>query len=815
MERLWNLYGPSEDTTYSTGSLVEPGLAGEPAIGWPVAGSRGYVVDASLRLQPPGVRGELCLGGGGLARGYMGRPELTAERFVPDPLSGEPGGRLYRTGDLTRRRPDGALEYLGRLDHQVKIRGFRIEPGEIEAVLLSHPEVREAVVVAREGALVAYVSLTSEGLDLAAYLRSRLPAPFVPSAFVVLPALPLTPNGKVDRKALPAPERIGQRIFEEPVGPVEEALAEVWTDVLGRDRVGRHESFFELGGHSLLATRVLSRISRRFGVDLPLGALFESPTVAALAGRIAAAGGDAAPPLRPVLVPHEGRQDLPLSFAQQRLWFLDQLQPGSAAYNMPGAAFLEGPLAPAALAASLTALVARHEALRTRFAERDGRPVQIIDPPQPVELSMVEASEEEAYTLVQREAARPFDLGRGPLLRAGLVRLDPERHLLWLVLHHIVADGWSLGVLIGDLAALYAGLSLPELPVQYADYAIWQREQPADLDWWKERLAGAPETLELPADRPRPAVRTQRGFQVRTSLPPDLADGLRDLCRQRGATLFLGLLAAFETLLLRYTGQEDLLVGSAVANRNRPEVEGLIGLFANTLVLRGDLAGDPSFAEALDRAREGTLSAFAHQDVSIEKLVEELHPGRELGQNPLFQVVIVLQNAPIRLELPGLTLRRVEVETGTAKFDLTLELTESAEGLTAVWELSSDLFEPATGRRMAAHFESLVRSAVAAPDQRLSDLTLLGEDERRQLLFEWKLGSYGSAAGAAGDTGPPPVRRAGPEHAGPDRARRGQPGADVWRAGRAGQPPGPSSPGPGRPARDPGGRAPRTVTGND
>ncbi len=456
--RLWDLYGPSEDTTYSTGAEVRAGDPDEPSIGWPVAGSRAYVVDAVLQPLPVGVPGELCLGGGGLARGYLDRPDLTAERFVPDPFS---GGRLYRTGDLARRRPDGNLEYLGRLDHQVKIRGFRIEPGEIEAALLSHPGVREAVVVARDEALVAYVALTSETPDLAAYLRSRLPAPFVPSAFVVLPALPLTPNGKVDRKALPAPERMGAQTVEEPVGPVEEALAGIWAEVLGLDQVGRHESFFELGGHSLLAVQVASRVRRVLGREIPLTDIFEAPTVATLAKRLG--DGLGAAPSPPPLLPADPElraAPAPLSFAQERLWFLNRLDPGSAVYNMPAAVRLTGDLAASALGRALAEIVRRHGALRAVFHPGEEGPVQVVSKagfPLPwIDLTeLVREVEPEARRITREEASRPFDLEAGPVFRAMLFRLGPGDHLLLVNLHHIVSDGWSLGLLVRELTFLY------------------------------------------------------------------------------------------------------------------------------------------------------------------------------------------------------------------------------------------------------------------------------------------------------------------------------------------------------------------------
>jgi len=764
--RLYNLYGPSEDTTYSTWTLIAPGT--DVTIGRPVDGTRAYVVDAHGELVPVGVPGELLLGGGGLARGYLGRPELTAERFVPDPW-GE-GERLYRTGDLVRRRPDGDLDFLGRIDHQVKIRGFRVELGEIEAALAAHPAVRVAAVLAipePDGGrrLAAYVvardGAAAEPAILRAFLKERLPDAFVPTGWKVLESLPLSPNGKVDRKALGrlTPESEAAGGGAEPRTPVERELAALVGEALGVMGVGLYDDFFALGGHSLLAARVASRASRLFGVDLPVSALFQAPTVAALAERIAALAGGAvvAPPVVPALRPHEEREDLPLSFAQQRLWFLDRLQPGGAAYNMPGAAELVGPLDVEALAAALSEVVRRHEALRTRFVVHGGHPVQLVDPPAPpvletvleiVDLSGLATADGEAAARMDAEAARPFDLSRGPLLRAALLRLAPERHRLLLTLHHMVADGWSLGILLDELAALYGAFAagrpspLAEPPVQYADFVVWQRHWltgealDRQLAWWTEQLAGAPTLLELPADRPRPAVRTERGGVVRAALPAVLAEGVRALARRRGATPFMALLAAFQTLLVRVTGQEDLLVGSAVAGRTRPEVEGLIGFFANTLVLRGALAGDPSFLDALEQARQRTTGAWAHQDLPVERLVEELQPGRELGLTPLFQAVFVLQSAPVGLELPGLAVRRLPVASGTAKFDLTLELTEQEDGLAAAWELSRDLFEETTVERLAGWFGRLLAGAVETPERRLSELPLLAEAELRQLLVE-------------------------------------------------------------------------------
>jgi amino acid adenylation domain-containing protein len=761
--KLWDLYGPSEDTTYSTGAPVRAGDPGEPSIGRPVAGSRAYVLDRSLHPAPLGIPGELCLGGGGVARGYLGGPELTAERFVPDPFAHELGARLYRTGDLARRAADGSLDYLGRLDHQVKIRGFRIEPGEIEAALLEIPGVREAAVVPRDGVLVAYVA-GGQG-SFQDHLRARLPAPFIPSFFVLLDALPRTPNGKLDRKALPAPEVTGKAGFEPPSGPVEEALAALFAEALGVDQVGAMADFFTLGGHSLLAARLLSRISRDFGVDLPLATLFRAPTVRALAAAVQM-GASASPAELVSPLPGMGRGEpgegpgVRATFAQQRLWLLDRLRPGDATYNMPGALALDGPLNIPALAAAFGAVVRRHESLRTRFASREGEPVQLIDPPRDgafplpvIDLSGLPAlvRDETAGVLSAAEAAQPFDLTTGPLLRVTLLRLAPDRHLELLTLHHIVADGWSLGVLAREIETLYASFSaglppaLPDLPMQYADFAVWQRRTLAGdvldrlLAWWTDRLAGAPTVLELPADHPRPAVRTARGARVESLLPEALATDLRGLSRKRGTTLFLTLLAGFEALLLRHTGQEDLLVGTATANRSRPGTEGLIGLFADTLVLRAELAGDPGFLTALDHARETALGAFVHQDLPFERLVEALQPERRAGEMPLLQAVLVFQAESPEPALPGLAVRRVLVDSATAKFDLTLELEESPAGIRASWELSRDLFDPATIARLAGRFTNLLAGAVADPTARLSALPLLGDTERRQ-LFEAGVG---------------------------------------------------------------------------
>ncbi|MFP5285119.1 MAG: condensation domain-containing protein, partial [Thermoanaerobaculia bacterium] len=654
--------------------------------------------------------------------------------FLPDPLAEEPGGRLYRTGDLVCRRPDGRLRFLGRIDDQVKIRGVRVELGEVEAALRRCPGVREAAAAVRDGRLAAwYVPGPEEPSPdrLREWLRARLQEAMVPAAFVAVPALPLTPSGKIDRRALPDPAPAAEE-GGPPAGPVEQAVAEVWCSVLGIARVGRRHGFFELGGHSLLATRVMSRVNRLFGTDLPLRALFEAPTVADLALLVAAAVRD------PLPLPDFRRvpRGVPLapSFAQERLWVLHQMVPDSPLYNVFQALDLSGPLDEAALERAFSEAARRHETLRTRFEIVRGRPMQVVEPHRPRPLPVVDLRglppalrQEEADRLVREEARRPFDLLRGPLLRLALLRLGGSSRLL-LNLHHVLCDGWSLDVLAREVAALYRGRTLPELPFQYADYADWQRRWPAELldrqlAWWRERLAGlAP--LELPADLPRPPLQSFRGGLVLAALPPGLPDRLRELAGKRQATLFLLLLAGWQVLLHRLTGREDLAVGTPVANRGWPEVEGLVGLFANTLVLRAGLSGEPGFAEVLERTRETALAAFSRQDLPFERLVAELAPERDLSRTPVFQVVFSMQDLPPLLE-PGGGLRGelAEVHTGTAKFDLWLQVDRTAaRGETPAWSLRAEyptaLFDAATVRRWLGHLRVLFEGIAAKPEAR-------------------------------------------------------------------------------------------------
>jgi amino acid adenylation domain-containing protein/non-ribosomal peptide synthase protein (TIGR01720 family) len=749
--RFLNLYGPTEATIWATWAECREGE--KPLLGRPISGVRALVLGRDLDLLPAGAPGELCLGGAGLARGYLRRPDLTAERFVPAPFAATPGARLYRTGDLARFR-DGALEFLGRTDRQVKVRGFRVEPGEIEAALLRLPGVREAAVVMREGRLVAFVAPPgSEGLREA--LRAFLPEPLLPSEIVGLDELPVAASGKVDRRTLERMEisSTGETSAAPPRTPAEEVVAGIFAALLGRERVSRAESFFDLGGHSLLAAQVVSRLLEAFGVELPLQRIFASPTVEGVAAQLEAARSAGETVEGPPLVPVARDGEIPLSFAQQRLWFLEQLAPGGAAYHIPAALRLRGGLDVAALEASLRAIVDRHEALRTAFPAVGGRAVQAIsrrcDPGLPL-VDLTGRGEDEARRLAAEEAARPFDLERGPLLRARLLRLAPEEHVLLLVLHHIVADGWSVGVFTRELAGLYPAAvegrpsPLPPLSLQPADVAVWQRSRLAGeglergVAWWRERLAGAPTDLDLPTDRPRPPVRSSRGALLPVEIPAEAARAAAALARSRNATLFMVLLAAWDTLLLRLTGETDLLTGTPIAGRDRTGMEDLIGLFVNTLAVRVDLGGDPPFAEAVARARAASLDAWTQREVPFEELVDAVAPERDLARPPLIQVLLALQNAPGgTLELPGLALEPLEVETGAAKLDLTLTLVEEGGGLTGVLEIDRDLFDRTTGHRLARRFALLLAAAVAAPERRVGDLPWLDAAEEAQVVREW------------------------------------------------------------------------------
>ena len=768
---LENQYGPSESHVASSFLLRGDVHKWEelPPIGRSIANTQLYVLDQRMQLVPVGVSGELYIGGECVARGYLNRPEITAEKFVPDPFAEQNGARLYGTGDLVRYLASGDIEFLGRADHQVKIRGYRIELGEIEVALREHEAVRDVIALAQKsdaGAnrLVAYL-LVEQGVqvstaELQQFVRERLPEYMIPAAFVLLEAFPLTPSGKVNRLALPEPE-LSQlahgMTLDVPLTPAEEVLAGLWSSVLKVERVGQHNTFFELGGHSLLATQLMSRVRDTFHVELPLRHLFEAPTVAGLARRIETARRAEQKVAAPPLLRATREASMPLSFAQQRLWFIDQLRLDTSAYNIPGAVHLQGSLDVGGLARSVNAVIERHEVLRTTFEVLNGEPRQVIAPFQSSELPVIDIStlpsekrEPEAMRLAAEDGRRPFDLSVGPLLRASLLRLGAEEHVLLFTMHHIISDGWSMGILIKEVVTLYSAYStdsssvLPELPIQYADYAVWQRAWLKDevldeqLQYWRAQLAGAPPVLALPTDHARPPRLTHRGAIEMCSVPAELAEALKRLSQAEGVTLYMVLLAAFKVLLYRYTEAEDLVVGTPIANRTQAETEGLIGFFVNTLVLRTRLSEELSYRELLGRVREVCLDAYAHQDLPFEKLVEDLQPERRLNQAPLFQVMFTVENTPrVPLELGGLQLSSLEVDTESAKFDLLFALHEIGGSLSGTLSYNAELFEAATIRRLLTHYQQLLAGIVSNCDQRLLALPLLTDAERGQLLWEW------------------------------------------------------------------------------
>ncbi|MFZ0751733.1 MAG: amino acid adenylation domain-containing protein, partial [Pyrinomonadaceae bacterium] len=768
---LDNQCGPSE--THAVAAFMLPTATSEwpalPPIGRPLANAQLYILDAHMQPTPVGVPGELYIGGDCLSRGYLNRADLTAERFVPNPFSNK-GKILYRSGDVVRYLPTGDVEYLGRKDAQVKVRGFRIELGEIEIALGSHGSVREVAVIVREDVpgdkrLVAYIvpepEQSPELEELRGYLQERLPDYMVPSAFVLLAELPLTPSGKVNRRALPAPEAGGELTgsgrYEMPRTAIEELVSGIWADVLKVREVGVTENFFALGGHSLLAIQLISRVRKALQVEMSLQMLFDRPTVRAMAAEVAEAlRGGAGTAVE--LIERINREDaLPVSFAQQRLWFIDQLEPASATYNLPATVRLIGQLDVSALEQTLSEIVRRHEVLRTTFSTAAEDAVQIIHPAAAIRLDRQDLSllpEAERATaarrLVQAQAQQPFDLAAGPLLRASLIKLSEVEHIVQFTMHHIITDGWSMGVLIREMAALYQAFSagqpspLPELEIQYADFAAWQRQWlqgetlAKQLSYWRKQLAGAPAVLELPTDQPRPAVQSHRGATHSVTIPAEVLRSLKQLSRQEGVTLFMTLLAAWQTLLSKYSGQEDIVVGSPIAGRNRAEIESLIGFFVNTLVLRCNLSGDPSFRDLLQQVREVTLGAYAHQDLPFEKLVEELQPERSLSHSPLFQVLFSLQNiAAETLELPGLELSSWETGQQTAKFDMTLAVQEAADVLNCTLEYNTDLFAPTTIEQMLRHFARLLESISTDAQQPLSEMQMMSIPELRQLLVEF------------------------------------------------------------------------------
>jgi amino acid adenylation domain-containing protein len=780
--RLINTYGPTEATIVSTRreltSAAAADFAGEVPIGRPIEDARAYVAGPGQELLPPGLDGELLLGGAGLTRGYLGRPDLTAERFVPDPYSGEAGARLYRTGDLVRLRPGGDLEFRGRTDQQVKVRGYRIELGEVESALRDLPAVRDAVVVAQEARgggkrLVAWI-VPLEGQEptageLRGALQDALPEYMVPAAFAFLAELPVTPGGKVDRRAVARMEAEETRPdlgidFAAPRSQVEEMLVEIWRDLLGMEKIGVHDDFFQLGGHSLLVAKLASRVRQAFHVELPMVEVFKTPTVADLAAAVERAErAEEVPELPPISRAPRDRP-LPLSFPQERVWFLDQLSGGSnIAYNFQVTIWFRGALDVAALHATLEEIVRRHEILRTTFPAVDGRPVQVIHSAASVALPIVDlrgVPEEERQAAAERLVAEatqvPFAVTRLPLIRWTLLRLADDLHELIQVEYHFVHDGWSFAVMLREIKAIYTALAagepspLPELPVQYADFAVWQRSWMESevmdhmLGYWRRKLAGSPTALELPTDRPRPVRPSFAGELRLLRIPPELYQELRDFSRRQRVTLFMSMLAGYYALLHRYTGQEDVLVGTTNANRRLREIEGMIGMVVNSLVLRGDLAGDPTFAELLARVRDMTIETQLYQDTPLERLVQELRPERQLSRNPLFQVMFHFHDAGVPdLDFAGLKCGFLVRGNRTSKMDLNVIVipraeqrvglgTASAEDLRALlhWEYNTDLFDAATMERMIACYLNLLAAAARNPGLRISELPLLDAAEQ-------------------------------------------------------------------------------------
>ncbi len=774
--RLLNTYGPTEVTVAATiCDLTSTDLSGGAFRGVPIGRAiqnvQVYVLDRNLRPVPIETPGELYVGGVGLARGYLNRPDLTAERFIPNPFSAEPGARLYRTGDVARWLPDGMLEYLGRVDRQVKIRGHRIELEEIESVLQTHPDIRGVAVEVREDLpgdkrLVAFI-ITAPGSTLSVnhlrgFLKEQLPDYMIPSTFVELDALPLTPTGKIDRTALRAPVNSRAAIlhlkteYVAPRNPTEQLLAHVWGEILDIKDVGVHDNFFELGGHSLLATQMFSRLRALFQVEPPLRAVFETPTIAGLGQWLTEQQSRGLGRLAVPITPVSREGSLPLSFAQERMWFLHQLAPESSAYNIPVSVRLIGPLNKEAFAHSLHELVRRHESLRTTFHHTESRPVQVIHPFQPPTITEVdlrtrpkERRGDEVTKLVTDEGRRSFDLTNGPLIRVMMIQVSDEEHVVVLTTHHIISDQWSYGVIGRELVQCYNAFCdgqppqiEPPLEIQYADFACWQRDWlrgpvlDEQLSYWKAHLAGVP-VLALPTDRPRQAVHSFRGTLISLDLPHSLIDGLKHLSVQDGVTLYMTFLAGFVALLHRLTGQEDIAVGTPIANRNWLAIEGLVGSFVNTLVLRTDVSGEPTFHDLLARVRDVALGAYAHQDLPFEKLVEELHPDRSHGGLPLVQVLFNFANTPFgRLDFKHLSWAPFEIDRGSSQFDLSLSIDPTVSRRVYL-EFDTDLFNRASMERWLTHYRTLLEAIVEQPETAVSRLRLLPESERRQILMEW------------------------------------------------------------------------------
>ncbi|MHC5595005.1 MAG: amino acid adenylation domain-containing protein [Nostoc sp.] len=781
-QRLLNAYGPTESTTFACWYQVQdiPEGATNVPIGRPLSNTQIYILDSQLQPVPVGTPGELYIGGDGLARGYLNRPELTEEKFIPNPFEGAGGRRLYKTGDLACFLPDGNIQFIGRVDNQVKIRGFRIELGEIEALLSQHSDVQQAVVIVREDIpgdqrLVAYIvpnqKLDASATTLKHFLQEKLPNYMVPAAFVILDSLPLTPNGKVDRRNLPGGDRTRpvEQTFVAPCNPIQETLAVIWAQLLGLEQIGVNDNFFQLGGHSLIATQILSRVRQVFQVELPFQHIFENPTIAGLAQLIEQHSRQEKQLQRPTIQPIAREGLLPVSFAQERVYFIQQLAPESKAYQFQATMRFQGQLNVPVLQQCLNEIVLRHEIFRTTYPAVNGRLFQVIHPAQPISFQLIDLQtfpeserEVEVQRLVEAEVQKPFDLNQLPLIRWVLFRLSDEEHLLIHIEHHITHDGWSFNVFLDELIKLYQAFSLGDPSplakpfLQFVDFAHWQRqwatsqEAQEQLAYWQQKLSGSSPLLELPCDRPRPTEQTYNGDQIRVELPISLCESLRVLSRQEGVTLFMTMLGAILVILHRYTGQDDLSIGTAVANRRMHEVEKLIGMIVNNLVLRTDLSGNPTFRELLDRVRQVTLEAYTNEDLPFDKVVEVLKPIRNLSHNPLFQVMFSFHDSPMPdLSLPGLDISLHEpISNKSAKFDLDFLVIPRSEqrvqngsktgakGITLVLEYNSDLFDAATIQGMLEQYQTLLEAIVANPEQRVWELPLLTPTQQ-QLLVEW------------------------------------------------------------------------------
>jgi amino acid adenylation domain-containing protein len=766
--RIQNHYGPSE--THVVTARIIDNLEQEanplPPIGRPIDNTEIYILDSELQPVPVGVSGELYIGGICLARGYLNRDDLTRERFISHPFSDQPKARLYKTGDLARFLPDGNIEYLGRIDEQLKVRGYRVEPGEVESMINQFPGVLETVVIGYEKSgqvnLVAYVVANHKlsQTRLKEYLKQLLPEYMIPSVFMQIEALPLTPSGKVSRRSLPKPDRNRlTKIKTEPETEIEKRIAAVWAEVLNCEPIGREDQFFELGGHSLLATKVILRIRFAFNIDFPLHLIFDYPKLCELAARVEeqmqkeSKQGYESDRVSPV--PREAY--MPLSYAQERIWFFEQLQPELTAYNLSLALQIQGDLDIQVLEKSYRQIIWRHETLRSRFPSKDGQPVQVIQPTAQYTMERVDLRhlkdgerEQHAKLLANQEVDKPFDLAHGPLIRSTLYQLEEQEWLLLFAMHHIIADGWSMAVFSDELFKGYQRLlseesSLPsELPLQYVDYTVWQRNWlqgkvlSEQMDYWKQQLEGASPLLQLPADRFRPAVQSNQGASVHFNLDRRLTQSLNRFCQEEDVSLYMSLLTAFKVLLHRYTGEEDLLVGTPIANRNRKEWESLIGFFVNTLVIRTHPQAEQTWREYLNHVRGVALEAFEHQDLPFEKLIKELQPQRDLGYSPLFQVMFILQNIPNEsVKLPSIDVQTVQLETQTALFDLTLELEEVDGELRGTVEYATDLFDEETILRLIDHYKQLLHGMLQAPDQQIAKTPMLTERERQLLLTEW------------------------------------------------------------------------------